>query len=183
MAKQSGAARRENARPYAASRGWGPGGSSPGSDVGGGAGDHDARRRGCAPSRPGWRFIQKARSLRGRRCARGAGPGLPVFRGVELLELLRGGQVRRARGASARGLLPAAGARVVRTRVSEEVGRGGGCRSPGSAHPPPPRPVPASSAHRSLPLSEPPAPGAARPLAATPGPAVRGGQAAAGLAV
>lgn len=111
-----------------------------GSDVGGGAGGRDARGRGRAPSRTGRRFIQKARRLRGRPCARRAGHRHRVGLGAGLLELLRGGQVRRTRGAPARRPGPE-GCGPERPplppSVSEEVRRRGGCRSPGPAAPRP----------------------------------------------
>lgn len=93
MATHSSAAARETKNPSEAPRGGGGGwGTSPSSDVGGGVGGRDARGRGCAPSRPGRLFIQKARSLRGRPCARGAGPRRRVSPGAGLLELPRAGR-------------------------------------------------------------------------------------------
>lgn len=189
MATQSSAAGRENRRPTAASRGGGPGTRA--RALTSGAGPAAVTRGGGAahlPGPAGDSFKRRAACAAARALAE-PGPGLRFYPGA-VLELLRGGQVRRARGASAWGVLLAAGARGVRTRVAPPASprpRGSWPARrmpqprPCAPPPPPPRPVPASSAHRSPPVSETPAPGPARPPAATPGPAVRGGEAAAGL--
>lgn len=117
MAPQSSAAWRETWRPSAAARGGGPGARA--GALTSGAGLAAVTREGGTahfPGPAGDSFKRRAACAVAHALAE-PGPGLRFYLG-SLRELLRGGQVRRARGASAWGVLLAAGAGGVRTRVA-----------------------------------------------------------------